>query len=102
MRTIRALTIASAIAAVLPNAAAAQHGRQFKDAWFWGSNWWEAKSIDKELLEYLARNMYPRKDYIYWPDSQRPTKGEYERAIRTLGMKVGIDFTGRTLEFEDD
>jgi hypothetical protein len=36
MRTIRALTIASAIAAVLPNAAAAQHGRQFKDAWFWG------------------------------------------------------------------
>jgi hypothetical protein len=36
MRTIRALTIASAIAAVLPTAAAAQHGRQFKDAWFWG------------------------------------------------------------------
>ncbi len=36
MRTIRALTIASAIAAALPSAAAAQHGRQFKDAWFWG------------------------------------------------------------------
>lgn len=36
MRTIRALTIASAIAAALPTAAAAQHGRQFKDAWFWG------------------------------------------------------------------
>ena len=36
MRTIRALTIASAIAAVLPTAATAQHGRQFKDAWFWG------------------------------------------------------------------
>src|SRR5262245_44662101 len=35
MRTIRALTIASAIAALLPNAAAAHHGRQFKDAWFW-------------------------------------------------------------------
>ena len=36
MRTIRALTIASAIAAALPTAATAQHGRQFKDAWFWG------------------------------------------------------------------
>lgn len=36
MRTIRALTIASAIAAALPTAAAAQQGRQFKDAWFWG------------------------------------------------------------------
>jgi len=36
MRTIRALTIASAIVAALPTAAAAQHGRQFKDAWFWG------------------------------------------------------------------
>ncbi|HEY6827563.1 MAG TPA: hypothetical protein VI259_11950 [Gemmatimonadaceae bacterium] len=36
MRTIRALTIASAIAAVLPATASAQQGRQFKDAWFWG------------------------------------------------------------------
>lgn len=36
MRTIRALTIASAIAAALPTAASAQHSRQFKDAWFWG------------------------------------------------------------------
>jgi hypothetical protein len=36
MRTIRALTIASAIAAALPTAASAQHTRQFKDAWFWG------------------------------------------------------------------
>jgi hypothetical protein len=36
MRTIRALTIASAIAAVLPSAATAQGGRPFKDAWFWG------------------------------------------------------------------
>ncbi|HEY4216330.1 MAG TPA: hypothetical protein VGM67_04295 [Gemmatimonadaceae bacterium] len=39
MRTIRALTIATAAAAVvllLPSIAAAQNGRQFKDAWFWG------------------------------------------------------------------
>lgn len=36
MRTIRALTAAIAVAAALPTIAAAQHGRQFKDAWFWG------------------------------------------------------------------
>lgn len=36
MRTIRALTAAAAVAAALPTIAAAQHGRQFKDAWFWG------------------------------------------------------------------
>ncbi len=35
MRTIRALTIAAAVVA-LPSLAAAQTGRQFKDAWFWG------------------------------------------------------------------
>lgn len=36
MRTIRALTAAAAVAAALPTIAAAQQGRQFKDAWFWG------------------------------------------------------------------
>ena len=36
MRTIRALTIATAVAIALPTAATAQHGRQFNDAWFWG------------------------------------------------------------------
>jgi hypothetical protein len=36
MRTIRALTAAVAVAAALPTIAAAQQGRQFKDAWFWG------------------------------------------------------------------
>jgi hypothetical protein len=36
MRTIRALTIAAAVVAALPTIAAAQSGRQFKDAWFWG------------------------------------------------------------------
>jgi hypothetical protein len=36
MRTIRALTVASAIVMALPTIAAAQQGRQFKDAWFWG------------------------------------------------------------------
>jgi hypothetical protein len=33
---IRALTVATAIVAALPAIATAQHGRQFKDAWFWG------------------------------------------------------------------
>jgi hypothetical protein len=36
MRMIRALTIATAVVMALPNLAAAQVGRQFKDAWFWG------------------------------------------------------------------
>lgn len=36
MRTIRALAIAVAVVAALPSIAAAQHGRQFKDSWFWG------------------------------------------------------------------
>jgi len=36
MRTIRALTTALALVAALPVVVAAQHGRQFKDAWFWG------------------------------------------------------------------
>jgi hypothetical protein len=36
MRTIRALRIAAAIVVALPTIAAAQHGRQFKDSWFWG------------------------------------------------------------------
>ncbi len=36
MRTIRALATAVAVAAALPTMAAAQHGRQFTDAWFWG------------------------------------------------------------------
>jgi len=36
MRTIRAFTVAAAIVAALPSMAAAQAGRQFTDAWFWG------------------------------------------------------------------
>lgn len=36
MRTIRALTVAAVVVASLPTIAAAQHGRQFKDSWFWG------------------------------------------------------------------
>lgn len=36
MRTIRALTIAASFGVALPAIAAAQQGRQFKDAWFWG------------------------------------------------------------------
>jgi hypothetical protein len=36
MRTIRALTVAGAIVMALPTIAAAQRGRQFNDAWFWG------------------------------------------------------------------
>jgi hypothetical protein len=36
MRTIRALTVAAAVVAALPTIAQAQHGRGFKDAWFWG------------------------------------------------------------------
>lgn len=36
MRTIRALTVAAAVVAALPTIALAQHGRQFKDSWFWG------------------------------------------------------------------
>jgi hypothetical protein len=36
MRTIRALKIAGAILVALPAFAAAQQGRQFRDAWFWG------------------------------------------------------------------
>ena len=36
MRKLRALTIAAAVIATLPTLAAAQAGREFKDAWFWG------------------------------------------------------------------
>lgn len=36
MRTIRALRIAAVVVAAIPSIAAAQHGRQFKDSWFWG------------------------------------------------------------------
>lgn len=36
MRTIRALTIATAIVGISPALVAAQSGRQFNDAWFWG------------------------------------------------------------------
>ena len=36
MRTIRTLTVAAAVIATLPTLAAAQRGRDFKDAWFWG------------------------------------------------------------------
>lgn len=36
MRKLRTLTIAAAIVATLPTLAAAQSGRDFKDAWFWG------------------------------------------------------------------
>jgi hypothetical protein len=36
MRTIRALATAAALAALVPGLLAAQGGRSFKDAWFWG------------------------------------------------------------------
>jgi len=36
MRTIRALTIAAAVVAVVPTMSAAQQGRPFKNSWFWG------------------------------------------------------------------
>ena len=36
MRLLRVLTAAIGLAALLPQLSAAQSGRQFKDAWFWG------------------------------------------------------------------
>ena len=36
MRLLRVLTAAIGLAALLPSVSAAQGGRQFKDAWFWG------------------------------------------------------------------
>jgi hypothetical protein len=36
MRTIRVLSIATAIAGILPTVVAAQSGSQFTDSWFWG------------------------------------------------------------------
>ena len=36
MRLLRVLTAAIGLAALLPRPSAAQEGRQFKDAWFWG------------------------------------------------------------------
>ena len=36
MRLLRVLTAAIGLAALLPSVGAAQAGRQFKDAWFWG------------------------------------------------------------------
>jgi hypothetical protein len=36
MRLLRVLTAAIGLAALLPQLSAAQGGRQFKDAWFWG------------------------------------------------------------------
>jgi hypothetical protein len=36
MRTMRALTIATAVVVAVPTIATAQQGRSFKDAWFWG------------------------------------------------------------------
>ena len=36
MRLLRVLTAAIGLAALLPRPSAAQAGRQFKDAWFWG------------------------------------------------------------------
>jgi hypothetical protein len=36
MRLLRVLTAAIGLAALLPQPSAAQAGRQFKDAWFWG------------------------------------------------------------------
>jgi hypothetical protein len=36
MRLLRVLTAAIGLAALLPQTSAAQAGRQFKDAWFWG------------------------------------------------------------------
>ncbi|MEO6528317.1 MAG: hypothetical protein ABIP93_16980 [Gemmatimonadaceae bacterium] len=36
MRHLRVLTVAFGLAALLPQMSAAQSGRQFKDAWFWG------------------------------------------------------------------
>ena len=37
MRTIRCLTTGLALLSMLPVAASAQVGRNFKDAWFWGA-----------------------------------------------------------------
>jgi hypothetical protein len=37
MRLLRVLTAAIGLAALLPTPGAAQAGRQFKDAWFWGA-----------------------------------------------------------------
>lgn len=36
MRTIRAMTLAAAVVAVLPSVVIAQKGRGFDDSWFWG------------------------------------------------------------------
>src|SRR4051812_25248547 len=36
MRLLRTLAVATAFSALLSHASAAQDGRQFKDAWFWG------------------------------------------------------------------
>jgi hypothetical protein len=70
--------------------------RKYDNVKFAGSTWWRARTIKTDLLQYLAENMYPRRGQYYRQDDERPTRTEYERAIRALG------FTEKTLSFEGE
>lgn len=125
MRTIRALAIASAVAAsavAFPNISAAQAGRQFNDAWFWGvkaggfsfgDSTGRYKQAPQVGLEWLitrthgglyvsASQAFLRSQALTISDPSDPTNGQFRaidlRNLRKLDVAI-MGFPGEHLRF---
>jgi hypothetical protein len=60
---------------------------QFAGAWFYGTNWWDAESISKPLLEYLQTKWpcYPYQPY--GPQDQVCSEEDCKRSITRLTLQ---------------
>jgi hypothetical protein len=61
---------------------------QFTDASFFNTAWWEARSINRRLLEYLKRTYAFSPGTVYGPRSEVVTQSDYDTAVRRLMSRL--------------
>jgi len=57
---------------------------EFNGLYPYGTAWWEAKSINRELLEYLIKNHPLQVGRVYGPRFEMKSQESYEAAVRRL------------------
>ncbi len=61
---------------------------QFSAAALFGTAWWQAKSINRPLLDYLSTNFKVQPGAMYGPAYVRATPDEYDEAVRRLQAQL--------------
>ena len=61
---------------------------QFSGAVVVGTPWWESKSINRPLFEYLSTHFKLNTAILYGPSTARVTQDEYDAAVRRLQSQL--------------